>query len=511
MVMDIGMYCDYFKFITSPFEDGNYFNNIRLLAAQDFILQKLNLGGVAILSGNKGVGKTRLAHEIARRSQRRVLHLSAASLNGADSESLGQLLACCFQLKKWRALPPSIVTMRIAESFEHHGNITEPWLVVVDNAENLTAESYEFLRTFKAYPQSLRVSFLLVEEHKGGAGSRRHKKGLPHAVYSLSPMNFAETSDYLSQRLQAAGGEEGIFNKAAIELLQSASGGRFQLINALAADSLNSAYAEKTQSVTYRQMKVCVETRGLSPGKKKCLTLLIACYMLFGGVLGWTYFSYAKPYLPLTLTLSERLHEIPAAAKTLNDVGSNERNGMRQLFKVWGYDVPTDDAFCDQAVRAQLTCKKGKATLEALVQEGIPWVSPITTDKQSVYVTVVKVTDETLDILIKDETWTVQRSWFNEVWGGEYIQLFPQTPSGKNTINNTSSEADTAWLDMTLSKILNQPFSKTGRWDKDLIEKIKLFQQREDLVVDGRVGKGTLMQIAKRTGNMPVLLTKEEL
>lgn len=141
----------------------------------------------------------------------------------------------------------------------------------------------------------------------------------------------------------------------------------------------------------------------------------------------------------------------------------------------------------------------------------MPWLSPISVDGQTVYVTVVKVTDETLDILIKGDTWTVQRNWFDSVWAGEYTQLLPQTPSGKSVINNTSPETDTAWLDMTLSKILNLPFSKTGRWDNDLTGKIKLFQQRENLAVDGRVGKGTLIQIAKRTGNMPELLTKEDL
>ncbi|WP_243839447.1 ExeA family protein [Rahnella sp. BIGb0236] len=510
--MEIGMYCDYFKFITHPFGDGNYFNNIRLLAAQDFILQKLNQGGIAIISGNKGVGKTRLAHEIARQSQRQILSLSAASVNGADSESLGQLLACCFHLKKWRTLPASILPLRIAESFDQNTDSAQPWLVVVDNAENLSVESYEFLKTFKSYPQSSRVSFLLVEERKGSTREgKRRQKLLPHTDYHLLPMSFAETTEYLSQRLQTAGEDPVPIHGPVARLLQNASGGRIQLINELAADSLNSAYAEKTPSVTYRQMKLCIEARGLKPGRKKCLTLLIACYMLFGGVLGWTYFNYAKPYLPMPLTLSEKLHEIPAGAKTLNDVGSNERHGMRQLFQVWGYDVSPDDAFCDQAARAQLTCKKGTAILDTLTEEGIPWLSPITVDGQTVYATVVKVTDESLDILIKGDTWTVQRSWFDSVWAGEYIQLIPQTPSGKSVINNTSSEADTAWLDMTLSKILNLPFSKTGRWDNDLIGKIKTFQQREDLVVDGRVGKGTLMQIAKRTGNMPGLITKEDL
>lgn len=67
MVMGICMYRDYFNFVTLPFLEGNYFNNIRLLAAQDFILQKLSQGGIAIIGGNKGVGKTRLAHEIARK------------------------------------------------------------------------------------------------------------------------------------------------------------------------------------------------------------------------------------------------------------------------------------------------------------------------------------------------------------------------------------------------------------------------------------------------------------
>lgn len=506
------MYCDYFKFITHPFLVDNYFNNIRLLAAQDFILQTLNQGGIAIIGGDKGVGKTRLAHEIARESQRQILNLSAASVDDTGTECLGQLLACCVHLKKWRSLPASVLALRIAEFFGQNENTAQPWLIVVDNAENLTRESYEFLRTFKSYPQSSRISFLLVEERKGISGNGKGcRKPFAHTYYQLLPMSFTETSDYLSQRLQSAGEEPALIQGPVAKLLHNASGGQIQLINELAADSLNSAYAEKTSSVTYRQMKVCIETRGLMPGRKKCLTLIIASYMLFGGVLGWTYFNYAKPYLPLPVSLSQRLHEIPAGANTLIDVGSNERHGMRQLFQVWGYDVSLDDAFCDQAARAQLSCKKGIAILDTLIEQGMAWLSPISVDGQTVYVTVVKVTDETLDILIKGSTWTVQRNWFDSVWAGEYIQLLPQTPSGKSVINNTSPETDTAWLDMTLSKILNLPFSKTGRWDNDLIGKIKLFQQRENLVVDGRVGKGTLIQIAKRTGNMPELLTKEDL
>jgi general secretion pathway protein A len=510
--MEIDMYCDYFKLITHPFLDGNYFINIRLLAAQDFILQTLNQGGTAIIGGDKGVGKTRLAHEIARESQRQILNLSVAAVDDAGTECLGQLLACCFHLKKWRSLPASILALRIAEFFGQNENAAQPWLIVIDNAENLCTESYEFLRTFKSYPQSSRISFLLVEERKGISGDGKGcRKPFPHTDYHLLPMSFTETSDYLSQRLQSAGAEPALIHGPVAKLLHNASGGRFQLINELAADSLNSAYAEKTPSVTYRQMKVCIEARGLMPGRKKCLTLLIASYMLFGGVLGWIYFNYAKPYLPLPVSLSQRLHEIPAGANTISEVGSNERHGMRQLFQVWGYDVSLDDAFCDQAARAQLTCKKGTAILDTLIEQGMPWLSPISVDGQTVYVTVVKVTDETLDILIKGSTWTVQRNWFDSMWAGEYIQLLPQTPSGKSVINNTSPETDTAWLDMTLSKILNLPFSKTGRWDNDLTGKIKLFQQRENLVVDGRVGKGTLIQIAKRTGNMPELLTKEDL
>lgn len=89
------MYCDYFKFITHPFLVDNYFNNIRLLAAQDFILQTLNQGGIAIIGGDKGVGKTRLAHEIARESQRQILNLSAASVDDTGTECLGQLLNSC--------------------------------------------------------------------------------------------------------------------------------------------------------------------------------------------------------------------------------------------------------------------------------------------------------------------------------------------------------------------------------------------------------------------------------
>lgn len=505
------MYCDYFELTSLPFSGNTYFLNLRLSAAQHYFLQKINKNEVIILEGESGTGKSSLACEVARLSQRRTLFLSALPITTEKPENIGRLLACQMQLKKWKTIPSAILPIRLAEAFDSTECADSEWVIIIDNAENLTKDSYAFIRALQSCSLHSKISFLLVEVRSAKKSDigRRARKAIPLSYYYLAPMSLAECRDYIAHNMQSAGQADDLFNESVIKLLYSGTQGKLGLINELASAALCSAYAEKTTAITYRQMKICLERLGFETVKRYYLGALIAAYIIIGSALGWVYVEHLKPFLPVSTRLSETLLETPAPALSLEDIDNNERSGMQQLFHVWGYDVAPNDAFCDQAVRAQLSCNKSKSTLDDLAKEGLPWLSPIQVGQQKIYVTVVKVTDENLDVLINGDTWTVQRKWFNDVWKGDYIQLMPTTPSGKNGVNGASPKEDTAWLDMTLSNILNIPLSKTGLWDKELVDKVKLFQEREGLAVDGRVGRGTIMQIAKRNGNFPSLITKE--
>jgi general secretion pathway protein A len=59
-----------------------------------------------------------------------------------------------------------------------------------------------------------------------------------------------------------------------------------------------------------------------------------------------------------------------------------------------------------------------------------------------------------------------------------------------------------------LSRTLNIPAEKTGEWTPMLVEKVKRFQQRENLKQDGKPGKQTLIRLQQALGEAPQLINE---
>lgn len=58
--------------------------------------------------------------------------------------------------------------------------------------------------------------------------------------------------------------------------------------------------------------------------------------------------------------------------KDIAHVVMRDSEALSVLYGVWGYEVPADSAWCDQAVRAGLVCKSGNASLQTLVNQNLP-------------------------------------------------------------------------------------------------------------------------------------------
>jgi general secretion pathway protein A len=241
---------------------------------------------------------------------------------------------------------------------------------------------------------------------------------------------------------------------------------------------------------------------------KVTLSAIWAVAML---VTGWL---LSPLYLAATFPLPfQPLSSIPIAQKKTDEavakINVSERQALQTLFETWGYEVSLQEAWCDQAMRAGLRCKTGKASLETLRNQKLPWIAPLHTQDKVLPAVVIRISVDTLDVLIGKQTWTLSQSWFATVWKGDYTLLWKSSPDGEKNITHESSERDIFWLESTLNRAMNMSETATGEWRPLLTEKVKLFQQRNMLIADGRVGTSTLIRLWLSAGESAELYSDD--
>lgn len=146
---------------------------------------------------------------------------------------------------------------------------------------------------------------------------------------------------------------------------------------------------------------------------------------------------------------------------------------MQQLFSVWGFDTAYDEAWCDQADRAELVCESGKERLDNLIRRGLPWIAHLNIDKQPVYGVVMRVSGNELDLIIDNKTWIISQEWLAKHWQGNYTLMLNLTPDRKMQIGEKSPAETIIWFDTMLSRALGVPGDKSGSWTPWLIERSK--------------------------------------
>lgn len=195
--------------------------------------------------------------------------------------------------------------------------------------------------------------------------------------------------------------------------------------------------------------------------------------------------------------------------KDIAHVVMRDSEALSVLYGVWGYEVPADSAWCDQAVRAGLACKSGNASLQTLVDQNLPWIASLKVGDKKLPVVVVRVGEASVDVLVGQQTWTLTHKWFESVWTGDYLLLWKMSPEGESTITRDSSEEEILWLETMLNRALHISTEPSAEWRPLLVEKIKQFQKSHHLKTDGVVGFSTLVHLWQVAGESAYLYRDE--
>lgn len=332
-----------------------------------------------------------------------------------------------------------------------------------------------------------------------------------HTRHTLRSLTCRESLGYVQAQCEEHGCESAPLSPARVRKMHSLTKGNISKLNELAHLSMLAAWTERAAQVSPRHLRLAAGE--ILPAKKRGKRL--ATVGLFASVLfaacGWYFTSSITARLPVQLPVpvswKQQTPNVEApVVPVIDNEMVNQPDAMHQLYLMWGYDASADDALCQNAAKVNLMCKQGSASLDALAQEGYPWVSELKTGNHLNYAVVARVGDNSLDLLMNNRTWQVSRSWFNQHATGNYTQLHRLTPDGKDAITAASDAKDMTWLDQQLSLALSQPETHAQTWTAEMVKRTREFQQKMHLHVDGIPGEDTLMQLMRETHSTPSVL-----
>lgn len=448
-------------------------------AIEGLLIQQLTPATAAVISGNHGCGKTFLAGRASARFDGRVLQWVAQEnrqlllIHSSDPELVapGECVAAddlwCWFLSR-------------------SATTTSPWLIVIDNAHLLPSLRKIVTTFYQLAEAGQRSGSLLLAGLESMARNRQ--------LRSLCPVWI-----HLHPGILPAGDESANIRSALGRLAIRADNPLRQLKAVRQALSHGETGSEES---------VVRDLHRLTPSRWRCVALATG-YALIAASIGWILFA-SRP-LPIPVPWGIQKAAVPAVvAEKITDRPAGERSGMQGLISTWGYDVTVDQAWCDRIEVARLRCESGTSSLEKLSQQGLPWMALLNVEHQTLYGVVMRVGDNTLDLLVNQRLWTVQRSWFEHVWQGRYTVLLRSGPHGEQAVTPKSGPEQIVWLDSALSRALSVPTSQITRWKPALTEKVKLFQRQQHLPVDGIVGKSTLVRLYQALGESPRLQAGNE-
>lgn len=467
----------------------------------DWVVSAPWSGEVAVLFGNKGVGKSTLIYKVSKTKLDAILVFTAIKLGDNI-----HLTAACEHEKEhviyahdhfWLGVL-SLIKAKTSES-----------LIVIDNADLLAGHFDVFIQSFTQLvaAMAVNVKLLLV-----GSAKLKNVKQLSQRLplyVCLNPPSEKECGEFLNT-MQAKGpaGEDIIFRPSFVRHVCLATKGNLRVMKRIAVTAKQLAVAEQSKKLSSRQEKLVMAAVGL-PYKSRPSVFLLVIYAVLALTIGWSGADIIKlPFPPPKWLQVTKPAVKEAEPPKIIDVKSNVHDAMRQLFATWGYEVSAEEGWCEQADRAELVCESGNETVSNLARNGLPWIARLNVEKHPLYAVVMRVSDNDLDLLINTKTWTVSRRWFDTHSEGHYTMMWPPAPDGKNRVTNKSSVESIIWLDAMLSRVLGVPANESGDWTATLTEKVNLFQRNEKLPQDGVPGKNTLIRLRQALGEAPTLVNE---
>ncbi|WP_022940209.1 AAA family ATPase [Psychromonas hadalis] len=484
-------------------------------------------GGFALLTGEVGTGKTTICRSL-------VKDMSANTdiafiLNPAMNE-VELLTTICesfnihIQKNNLRQLFNELSNWLIKNHLQNRHAV-----VLIDEAQHLNFAALEQLRlltNIESNDKKLLQVILIGQTELQEKLKQREFRQLAQRItarYHLLALTQQESSFYIQHRLNVAGSIHAIFDKSALQEIFKNCAGIPRLTNILCDRSLLIAYTQDSHIVTLKMVKQVSKEVNFNHynnprnfmathWRLATLTILVAFTLLQAPQISKyigadTLFNEVKNKFSSPITTAQLNKQWFDATPNLDLTHSTYEHALANLYAVWGYQVESSNANCEQGSAVLLHCYSKKIDLKKLKQLNYP--SVVRLEKESnnaLYAVVYKITDN-YQLLINDQLISVTEAWFKTYWNGEATLLWKMPFPLKGAIKFGQQGKQVTWLANQLNREQGWPSEHKTRFDLRLLEQVSAFQREQGLMDDGMVGPRTLMPLMQLADpNSPRLL-----
>ncbi len=525
------MYAPHFGLTERPFSlapDPRYFYlSDAHREALAHLLYGIGEGGSFVqLTGEVGTGKTTVCRTLL---EQLPADVDVAMIFNPRLTSVELLAAACDEFRivyPAGTTSPKILVDALSQALlDAHGRGRRT-VLIIDEAQNLSPEVLEEIRlltNLETTREKLLQVILIGQPELADILARPELRQLAQRVTArchLRPFTEEESRAYVQHRLEVAGRQKPLFDRAALRLAHHLSGGVPRLLNTICDRALLGAYAVGQDRVTAAIVRRAGrEVLGRSPRSRRRIvatataTLLVAAGVAFA-VLGSAGLALigipvpgsraadSIPAPPVAQTVLEKPAE-PTLAEILTtpSVNTDKTTAFANLYALWHLDVRPNvtNLGCEYGHQAGLRCVLRAGTWTVLRRFSLPAILPLRTrGGEEQYVVLTDLDGERATLQIGEHRLVVTTVEIERLWDGPFVMIWKPPVAGPIPLAPGMRGRDVLWLRQTLVEIAGQPVSAGASqvYDEDLKRQVAAFQQAESLTPDGIAGEETLVRLA---------------
>ncbi len=499
-------------------------------------------GGFIQLTGEVGTGKTTVTRALLNRLPEQV---DVAMILNPRLNVNEFLLTICEELEI--PLPPNpesnkaLVDALNKHLLDAHAK-GQRIVVIVDEAQNLDSEVLEQVRlltNLETGSHKLLQIILIGQPELRQTLARNDLRQLAQRItarYHLEPLSISEAGGYIRHRLEVAGATSDIFTKGGIREVHRLSGGIPRLINVICDRALLGAYTSQVHTITpsivhraaaeIQDVKLTSRWRPwVTAAAMLLLSVGIASAAWFAATRGPSPEAVAAAAQPVSqeqtaAVLTQDPQAMPVSLPPVDDNPLSANEGLiplstvlanhsdktgtdsafRELFTLWTLNL--DDGGgrpCEQAFVFGLRCLFQRGSLAHLRALNHPAILTLTDQYGGNHQAVLEriVNNGLATLRVGEHSTNVSMQEVNQHWRGDYLVLWKPVHGTDDLLRPGMRGASVVWLRNGLNRVLNQPTEEnpSNVFDENLSSQVRLFQQRNGLVVDGIAGVRTLIAL----------------
>ncbi|MDR7134738.1 general secretion pathway protein A [Lysobacter niastensis] len=401
-------------------------------------------------------------------------------------------------------------------------------VLIIDEAQNLSVEALEQVRlltNLETPTQKLLQILLLGQPELREMLAREDMRQLAQRItarYHLTPLDAAETGEYLRHRYRVAGGQRFPFSSAAVRRIHAHSGGVPRLVNVIAERALLAGYAHDETSIDARWVDRAAR-EALAPPRPRDLTVwrvataVVAVVALTAAA--WTW--WPRPPSPSPDTSAQAMPKtaqpvntataVKPAAKVvrLDEDGLLARLGAaepsplpawRQLLAMWRLPATDADAVaasaCPAALAPGVYCVRGQARLDKLATQGRPALLRLQSGGKEHWALLQGADAVTVRLSLDGVSVDTSRVALEHLWTGDYAAVWRGPAYFDAPLAMGAQGPAIGWIGKRLTPGYEPAQRPSATLDDAMIEAVRRFQRARGLDTDGVVGPETLLALS---------------